>query len=82
MKMNQMILSCPDCSSKWREALPLPMLLSVAIKRMKAMGICPKCGKKNVVVLLGKHYEEADKILREQDEKERAVIYGDYAKFE
>ncbi len=54
-----MILECPK-GHRWREELPLPMHMTAAATRFKAMGVCINCAAKKVVMLTGDAYTKAN----------------------
>jgi DNA-directed RNA polymerase subunit RPC12/RpoP len=45
-----MNLQCPHCLHRWFEKLALPMNLTAAAQRMKAMSFCVKCGKAGALI--------------------------------
>lgn len=48
------------CGHRWIERLALPMETGAAVARMRAWGICPRCGEKgNIFILCGKRYRQA-----------------------
>lgn len=56
------ILRCPD-GHEWMEQLTLPMNLTAAAKRMKAMDYCTRCSKKGAVILQGEERQAVKKLL-------------------
>jgi hypothetical protein len=56
-----MILQCPSCQHEWVEQLQVPMNLTAAAMRMKAMSFCVKCGSHGALLLTGAAYRDARK---------------------
>jgi hypothetical protein len=54
-----MILECPKCHLKWMERTQLPMSVEAFLARAKGFNICPLCGHKGALMLLGAKFREA-----------------------
>lgn len=59
-----LIAQCPSCGHEWVERMQLPMNLTAAAMRIKAMSYCVKCGSHGAVMLTGEAFYEAKRRLQ------------------